>query len=94
MVLRICQFTIRQLSIKKDNFQIIKITIILERIIQLRNALEDIFAIAENGAGCVCTNTGVSALALLFDTVLKSDDTILVERDCYGGTYRLLNILA
>ena len=30
-----------------------------------RNALEDIFALAENGAGCVCTNTGVSALALL-----------------------------
>jgi cysteine-S-conjugate beta-lyase len=58
-----------------------------------RNALEDIFTIAENGAGCVCTNTGVSALALLFDTVLKSGDTILVERDCYGGTYRLLNIL-
>jgi cystathionine beta-lyase len=49
--------------------------------------------LAENGAGCVCTNTGVSALALLFDTVLKSGDTILVERDCYGGTYRLLNIL-
>ncbi len=58
-----------------------------------RNALEAIFAIAENGAGCVCTNTGISALALLFDTVLKSGDTILVERDCYGGTYRLLNIL-
>ncbi len=58
-----------------------------------RNALEDIFAIAEEGAGCVCVNTGVSALALLFDTVLKTDDVILVERDCYGGTYRLLNIL-
>ena len=58
-----------------------------------RNALEDIFALAENGSGCVCTNTGVSALALLFDTVLKSGDTILVERDCYGGTYRLLSIL-
>jgi cysteine-S-conjugate beta-lyase len=58
-----------------------------------RNALEDIFTLAENGSGCVCTNTGVSALALLFDTVLKSGDTILVERDCYGGTYRLLSIL-
>lgn len=58
-----------------------------------RNALEDIFTIAENGAGGVCTNTGVGALALLFDTVLKSGDTVLVERDCYGGTYRMLNIL-
>jgi len=58
-----------------------------------RNALEDIVTLAENGAGAVCTNTGVSAIALLFDTVLQSGDTLLVERDCYGGTYRLLGIL-
>jgi cystathionine beta-lyase len=57
-----------------------------------RNALEDIFTIAENGAGCVCTNTGLSALALLFETVLKTGDDILVEMDSYGGTYRLLKI--
>lgn len=59
-----------------------------------RNALETIFAKAENGAGCICTNTGMAALALLFETTLKTDDTILVEKDCYGGTYRLLNVLA
>ena len=58
-----------------------------------RNALETIFAEAENGYGCVCTNTGISAIALVFETVLKTNDHVLIEKDCYGGTYRLLNIL-
>ena len=58
-----------------------------------RNALESIFAKAENGFGCVCTNTGISAIALLFETVLKNNEHVLIEKDCYGGTYRLLNIL-
>ncbi len=58
-----------------------------------RNAVENIFNKAEGGAGCTCTNTGVSALALLFDTTLRSGDSVLVEQDCYGGTYRLLNVL-
>ncbi|MCL9806751.1 PLP-dependent aspartate aminotransferase family protein [Flavobacterium amniphilum] len=58
-----------------------------------RNALEEIFTQAENGAGCVCTNTGIAAISLLFETVLKSGDLVLVEKDCYGGTYRLLNVL-
>lgn len=58
-----------------------------------RNALETIFAKAENGFGCVCTNTGIAAVSLLIETILKTGDSILVEKDCYGGTYRLLNIL-
>lgn len=58
-----------------------------------RNALETIFAKAENGAGCICTNTGIASISLLLDTVLKSGDSVLVEKDCYGGTYRLLNVL-
>ena len=58
-----------------------------------RNALETVFAKAEDGFGCICTNTGIAAIALLFETVLKSGDIVLIERDCYGGTYRLLNIL-
>ena len=57
------------------------------------NALETVFAKAENGFGCVCTNTGISAIALVFETVLKTNDHVLIEKDCYGGTYRLLNIL-
>lgn len=58
-----------------------------------RNSVENIFAKAENGAACTCTNTGISALALLFDATLKAGDSVLVEKDCYGGTYRLLNVL-
>lgn len=59
-----------------------------------RGALERIFTIAENGSGCVCTNTGLSALALLFETLLSTGDEILVEMDSYGGTYRLLKIFS
>jgi cystathionine beta-lyase len=29
-----------------------------------------------------------------FETVLKNGDTVLVENDSYGGTYRLLKVLA
>lgn len=41
----------------------------------------------------MCTSTGIGAMGLLFETVLKTNDTVLIEKDCYGGTYRLLNIL-
>ncbi|WP_213068686.1 trans-sulfuration enzyme family protein [Flavobacterium columnare] len=55
--------------------------------------METVFAKVENGYGVVCTNTGIAAITLLFETVLQSGDRVLVERDCYEGTYRLLNIL-
>ncbi len=58
-----------------------------------RNAMETIFAKAEGGFGCICTSTGIGAIALLFEAVLKTNDTVLIEKDCYGGTYRLLNVL-
>jgi cysteine-S-conjugate beta-lyase len=58
-----------------------------------RNSLEQIFTLAEKGAGCICTNAGVAALALLFDVILRAGDSVLVEKDCYGGTNRLLNAL-
>jgi cysteine-S-conjugate beta-lyase len=58
-----------------------------------RKALENIFSQAEGGVDCQCTNTGVSALALLFEATLKAEDSVLVERDCYGGTYRILKLL-
>ncbi len=57
-----------------------------------REALENFFAYAENGAGAICTHTGIASVALLFETVLKANSTILVEADCYGGTNRLLKI--
>ncbi|MFV0521550.1 MAG: trans-sulfuration enzyme family protein [Mangrovibacterium sp.] len=57
-----------------------------------REVLENLFTFAENGAGCVCTHTGIAAVALLFETVLKANSQVLVEADCYGGTFRLLKI--
>ncbi len=57
-----------------------------------RDVLENVFSEVCGGAGCVCTHTGIAAVALLFETVLKSGSNILVEKDCYGGTYRLLGI--
>ncbi len=58
-----------------------------------RESLENLFAKAENGYSCICTNTGVAALSLLFDVTLVPDDFVLVEKDCYGGTYRMLKML-
>ena len=57
-----------------------------------REVLENLFTKVENGAGCVCTHTGIAAVALLLETVLKAGSSVLVEADCYGGTFRLLKI--
>ncbi|OUR72340.1 cystathionine gamma-synthase [Arcobacter sp. 31_11_sub10_T18] len=57
-----------------------------------REVLENLFTNVENGAGCVCTHTGIASVALLFETVLKANAHVLVEADCYGGTFRLLKI--
>jgi cystathionine beta-lyase len=57
-----------------------------------REVLENLFTHVEHGAGCVCTHTGIAAVALLFETVLKVNSHVLVEADCYGGTFRLLKI--
>lgn len=57
-----------------------------------REVLENLFTKVENGAGCVCTHTGIAAVALLLETVLQANSHVLVEADCYGGTFRLLKI--
>ncbi|RXJ98852.1 cystathionine gamma-synthase [Arcobacter sp. CECT 8986] len=57
-----------------------------------REMLENLFTEVENGAGCVCTHTGIASVALLFETVLKANSHIVVEADCYGGTFRLLKV--
>ncbi|AXH12846.1 trans-sulfuration enzyme family protein [Halarcobacter bivalviorum] len=57
-----------------------------------REMLENLFTQVEGGAGCVCTHTGIASVALLFETVLKANSQILVEADCYGGTFRLLKV--
>ena len=57
-----------------------------------REMLENLFTHVEKGAGCVCTHTGIAAVALLFESTLKANSHILVEADCYGGTFRLLKV--
>ncbi|WP_044415806.1 trans-sulfuration enzyme family protein [Halarcobacter anaerophilus] len=57
-----------------------------------RETLENLFTKVENGSGCVCTHTGIACVALLFETALKANSHILVEADCYGGTFRLLKV--
>lgn len=57
-----------------------------------REALENVFSIATGASGAVCTHTGIAAVALLFETVLKAGDKVLVENDTYGGTFRLLKV--
>jgi cystathionine beta-lyase len=57
-----------------------------------REMLENLFTEVESGAGCVCTHTGIASVALLFETVLKANSHVLVEADCYGGTFRLLKV--
>ena len=44
-----------------------------------RATLENFFAFAENGYGAVCTHTGIAAVSLLFETVLKANSSILVR---------------
>ncbi len=50
--------------------------IILDLIIRPEMRLENIFAKAENGFGCVCTHTGIAAISVLFETVLKKMETL------------------
>ena len=40
---------------------------------------------------CLLTNSGMSAISLVFAAFLKSGDTILTQADLYGGTTELIN---
>ena len=57
---------------------------------QLANALADL----EGGAGGIITSTGMSAIALVLQALLKPGDRVLIPHDCYGGTWRLFKALA
>lgn len=48
----------------------------------------------EGGAGAVITSTGMSAITLVLQALLKPGDRLLVPHDCYGGSWRLFNALA
>ena len=59
-----------------------------------RSHLAAAIADLEGGAGAVVTSTGMSAVALVLQTLVKPGDLVVAAHDCYGGTQRLLRSLA
>lgn len=57
-----------------------------------RESLENTLSKVCGGLGTTLTHTGLGAVALLFETVLKANDHVLVDQDTYGGTFRLLKL--
>jgi len=55
-----------------------------------RKALEDILATLEGGTNGYAFASGVAAITAAITSVLGSGDHIVVTKDIYGGTYRLL----
>lgn len=58
-----------------------------------RDALGGALADLEGGAGGVVTASGMAAVTLVAH-LAKAGETVLVPRDCYGGTFRLFSGLA
>ncbi len=54
-----------------------------------RDVLADALAKLEGGVGAVITSSGMAAIDLVL-TLVEPGDTIVAPKDCYGGTYRLL----
>ena len=59
-----------------------------------RSHLATAIADLEGGAGAVVTSTGMSAVALVLQTLVRPGDLVVAAHDCYGGTQRLLRSLA
>lgn len=58
-----------------------------------RELLAQTLAKLEGGAGAVITSSGMAAVDLVLSR-LEPDDLVLAPHDCYGGTYRLLDLRA
>lgn len=58
-----------------------------------RDALAEVLAGLEGGAGATVTSSGMAAISLACQ-LLNPGDLVVGPRDCYGGTYRLFNRLA
>ena len=58
-----------------------------------RDLLGEALAQLEGGAGGVVTSTGMSAITLVLNALLKPGDRLVVPHDCYGGSWRLFNAL-
>lgn len=59
-----------------------------------RDLLGDALAELEGGAGGVVTATGMGAITLVLQALLRPGDRIVVPHDCYGGSWRLFDALA
>ncbi len=59
-----------------------------------RDLLGDALADLERGAGAVVTASGMAAVALVLQALVKPGDRLLVPHDCYGGSWRLFQALA
>ena len=59
-----------------------------------RDQLANAIASLEGGVGGVITSTGMSAITLVLQALLKPGDRLLVPHDCYGGSWRLFNALS
>ena len=59
-----------------------------------RDQLSEALAGLEGGAGGVITSTGMAAIALVLNAMLRPGDRLLVPHDCYGGSWRLFGALA
>ncbi len=59
-----------------------------------RDLLGGALAELEGGAGGIVTATGMAAITLVLNALLKPGERIVVPHDCYGGSWRLFNALA
>jgi len=59
-----------------------------------RDLLAEALAELEGGAGAVVTATGMAAITLVLNALLKPGDRLVVPHDAYGGSWRLFNALA
>ena len=55
-----------------------------------RSDLEDVLCELENASFAAAVNSGTSAEVAVFSALLGPGDEIIIPRDIYGGTYRLL----
>ena len=59
-----------------------------------RDLLGQALADLEGGAGGVITGSGMGAITLVLNALLKPGDKLVVPHDAYGGSWRLFNALA
>lgn len=55
-----------------------------------RRVLEDTLAALEGGTACICTGTGMAAVAAVLH-LLALGDHVVAGHDIYGGSYRLMH---